>query len=92
MRKLGRACKPSSCITKDVSFKMDKTYSCLASKVKVSPVSRSYREVCFVLIKRILMTGAVCQSNGLNCMVASSPSLKGCELRLMAAKDILTGD
>ena len=38
------------------------------------------------------MTGAVCQSSVLNSIVASSPSMKGFDLRLMAAKGVLTGD
>lgn len=91
MRILGKACKLSLRISKAVSLKTDKIYCSFASKVKVLPVSGSYREVRFVLLKRIQTSGAFCQSNMLNCMVASSPSLKGFQLRLMAAEDILTG-
>lgn len=80
MRKSGRACKPSSCISKAVSFKRDKTYSCLTSKVEVWPVRGKRREVGFILIRRIAMAEAVCQSNVLNCTVASLPSLKECEI------------
>lgn len=80
MRKSGRACKPSSCISETVSFKMDKTYSCLTSKVKVWPERGRHTEVCFIQIRRILMAGAVCQSNVLNRMVAIPLSLTGFEI------------
>lgn len=66
---------------------MDETPSCLASKVTVLPGCESYGEVCFVLIRRTLMTKAICESNVLNHTRASSASLKGLELRLMTAQD-----
>lgn len=71
MRKPGGTGEPSSCISQIVSFQMEKTYSCLPSKVKVLPISGKLKRSLFCFGEEKVNDWG-CLPNMLSCTVAVS--------------------